>query len=150
MVSTVGSGKVTELTRQQTRFITLMEGWKQAGKYAKEAADSAGIAAQKLTIYQESLEAKSQKVAAAFENFSMSLLSDDLVGGLYDLAAGFLNLVAELPSVAKDGAMVGAALTGIVGAVQALQHSGFTKAFKNLLPDLGWPEMTGDKLQYCA
>lgn len=146
MVSTVDYGKVTELTRQQTRFISLMEGWEQAGKYAESAANSAGVAAQKLTIYQESIEAKAQKMAAAFEDLSMSWLSDDLVGDFYDMATGAFNLAASLPSIVKDGAAIAATMTTILGLVNAFKATSFGKSILNLPETLGWPAMTGDDI----
>ena len=133
-------------TRQQTRFISLMEGWEQAGRYAESAADSAGVAAQKLIIYQDSVEAKAQKLTAAYEKLSMSLLSEDLVGALYDLGTAFLNATSAMPSFIKDGAAIGGVLTALTTGMKAFQNTGFGKAFLNLPNTLGWPEMTGDNI----
>lgn len=133
-------------TRQQTRFISLMEGWEKAGQYAESAADSAGIAAQKLIIYQDSVEAKAQKLTAAYEKLSMSLLSEDLVGFLYDLGSGFLNATAAMPAFIKDGAIVGTVLATILSAAHAFKATEFGQAFTSLPSTLGWPKMTGDNI----
>ena len=131
-------------TRQQTRFISLMEGWEQAGKYAESAADSAGVAAQKLIIYQDSVEAKAQKLTAAYEKLSMSLLSEDLVGMLYDMGTAFLNTAASMPAFIKDGAAVGTVLTTLLTLSNAFKATPFGQAFIALPNTLGWLEMTGD------
>lgn len=131
-------------TRQQTRFLSLMAGWEKAGEYAESAANSTGIAAQKLITYQESIEAKAQKMAAAFENMSMSWLSDDLVGGFYDMAAGAFNLAASLHPIVKDGMAITAVMTTVFGLVKAFKATNFGKSILNLPQTLGWPAMTGD------
>lgn len=144
VVSTVDDGKVTELTRQQTRFLSLMSGWEQAGKYAEEAANSAGIAAQKLTIYQESVEAKANKMTAAFEDMSMSLLSDGLVGGFYDLGAAIFNAIAAIPAFMKDGAAMVALITALTTGVNMFSKTALGIGILNFGKTLGWPAMTGD------
>lgn len=133
-------------TRQQTRFISLMEGWEKAGQYAESAADSAGVAAQKLIIYQDSVEAKAQKLTAAYEKLSMSLLSEDLVGMLYDMGTAFLNTVASIHPFIKDTTVLGTALTMLLTLAKAFKATQFGQAFIGLPNTLGWPEMTGDNI----
>lgn len=145
-VSTVDDGKVTELTRQQTRFLSLMEGWEQAGKYAEEAADSAGVAAQKLTIYQESVEAKANKMTAAFEDMSMSLLSDGLVGGFYDFGAAIFNVISATPAFLKDGAAIAALITTLTTGFNMFSKTTLGIGVLNFGKTLGWPETTGDNI----
>lgn len=133
-------------TRQQTRFLSLMSGWEQAGKYATAAANSAGVAAQKLTIYQDSIEAKSNKMTAAFEAMSMSLLSDGLVGGFYDFGAAIFNAVAAMPAFLKDGAAMVALITGLTTGFNMLQKSTIGVGISKFGTTLGWPKTTGDNI----
>ena len=132
--------------RQQTRFLSLMEGWSQAGKYAEEAANSTGIAAQKMELYQQSVEAKSQRMAAAFENLSSSLLDSDLVGAFYDIGTGVFNLAAGLPDVVQDIAALTAGMVALHATFNAIKATQFGQGFLQTFKDLGWPETTGDNI----
>lgn len=112
-------------TRQQTRFITLMAGWETAGEYATIAANSAGTAAEKLAIYQESITAKQQAMTAAFEAFSMNILDGQLIGGLYEIGTAVANLGAAAPPVAIELAALSALIFVLVSAFGALKVSTF-------------------------
>ncbi len=104
-------------TRQQTRFIALMEGWDQAAEYSKIAAESTGTAMSKFAIYQESLAAKTQKVTASFERLTTVLVDSDVVGIFLDLGSSALNFLADVGSMG-DGAV--ASLTEVTLATIAL------------------------------
>lgn len=130
--------------RQRENIIVLLENLDKAFGYAETAANSAGTALNKFAAYEESIEAKAQKMAAAFENLSMSWLSDDLVGGFYDMAAGAFNFAASLPSIVKDGMAITAVMTTVLGLVKAFKATNFGKSILNLPQTLGWPAMTGD------
>lgn len=130
--------------RQRENIIVLLENLDKAFGYAETAANSAGTAMNKFAAYEESIEAKAQKMAAAFENLSMSWLSDDLVGGFYDMAAGAFNFAASLPSIVKDGMAIAAVMTTVLGLVKAFKATNFGKSILNLPQTLGWPAMTGD------
>ena len=77
----------------------MMSNYEQAGKYIETSTNSAGIAAEKLAVYQDSLAAKSAKVSAAFESLSMTMINSGLVGAFYDMSAAILNMGAGLPDV---------------------------------------------------
>lgn len=133
-------------TRQQTRFLALMAGWKTAGKYAESAANSTGIAAQKLGVYQESVAAKADKAKASLEAFSMALVDSDLVGGFYDVTSFLLDIgTAGAPAITTITALTGA-LVGLPTIFNLIKTSGIGTAFSKTFTDLGWPEMTGDNI----
>lgn len=91
-------------TRQQTRFIALMEGWEEAAAYSELAANSAGTAMEKFGIYQESLAAKTARVTAAFEKLTTVLVDSNFVGLVLDFGSASLNFLADVGSIG-DGAV---------------------------------------------
>ena len=131
-------------TRQQTRFLALMAGWDQASKYAEEAANSTGLAAEKLEIYRESLAAKQAKFTASFEAFSQTMLNSGLVAFVYDAGAGFLNLAAGINPAIASFIELTAVIAGATVAFNALKVSSFGSSIKKIGSDLGWPKKTGD------
>lgn len=133
-------------TKQQTRFLALMAGWKTAGKYAESAADSTGVAAQKLGVYQESVAAKANKMTASFEAFSTALVDSDLVGWFYDLASGLLDFGTATAPAIQALTVLGGALVGLPTIINLVKTSGIGTAFSKTFTDLGWPEMTGDNI----
>jgi len=131
-------------TRQQTRFVSLMSAWERAGEYAEAAANSTGLAAEKLGIYQESLEAKQAKLTAAFEAFSQTFLNSDIIALVLDLGTGFLNLASSLnPAVIEFGEITAAIIAGAT-ALNMLKASSIGVGFHKTFTDLGWPKKTGD------
>lgn len=135
-------------TRQQTRFISLMAGYEQAAKYAETAADSIGISAQKMGIYQESLEAKANRMTAAFERMSATLISDDLIGQLYDKGADVFNALSRFDAIPVKIAAPIAAILTLNGALGALAKSHFGESVGDTIKGIGWPKTTGDKCWY--
>lgn len=132
-------------TRQQTRFLTLMEGWGDALRYAGIAADSAGTAMQKFETYQESLEAKANRATAAFEKMSDALLPEDVIGTIYDMGTALATLFST--DVGAFGVQITAVLGALVtagGTLKSFQASGIGKNIIGVAKDLGWPETTGD------
>lgn len=128
-------------TRQQTKFISLMSGWSQAAEYSAVAADSAGKSAEKLAIYQESVEAKTARATAAFEQFSATMLDSQLIGVLYDGATGLLNILNGIFS-AFDGfgakvTTVTVGIAGIYAAFKSIAALDITKNFMTFFSGLG-------------
>lgn len=67
--------------RQRENFLVLMENWERANELAEESADSAGTAAEKYKIYEDSVEAATKKLEAAWENLSREFKASDIVKG---------------------------------------------------------------------
>jgi hypothetical protein len=131
-------------TRQATRFISLMSGWSQAQEYAAIAADSTGAAEEKLAVYQESLEAKTNRLTAAFEAFSTTLLDSDFIGFFLDFGAGALNAMSNVDSAVVSVIEFTAAATTLVTVLRMVATSGFGTSIQDAVKALAWPEMTGD------
>lgn len=83
-------------TRQQEKFIVLMENYGTAIKYAETAAGSAGTAMEKFGAYTESIEGKMNSLKAAFEEFSMTFLDSELVTGVIEFLTWLLEALDTL------------------------------------------------------
>ena len=80
-------------TRQQEKFIVLMENYGAALDYAAEAESSAGTAHEKYQeAYLNSIEAKLDTLTAAWQDFSTSLLDSEIVKFFID----FLSFLVEI------------------------------------------------------
>lgn len=137
-------------TRQQTRFIALMEGYSNAAKYSEIAANSFGVSAQKMGIYQENLEAKANRMTAAFEKFSSTMISDDLVGFFYDLGAGVLDTASAFDGWLIKVPLIITAIATIKASLAGLKATTFGKAFAGTFQDLAEPKMTGSMRNHVA
>lgn len=105
-------------TRQQEKFIVLMENYGDALDYAATAADSAGTAQEKYTeAYVESIDAALNRLTTSWEKFSMSVLDSSLVVGLVDLLSGIVDILSGIASIA-DGMLI--TIPAIVVALYAL------------------------------
>lgn len=116
-----------------------MSGYEQAQKYAAAAADSAGVSAQKLAIYQESVEAKTNKATAAFEKFSMALIDSNLIGTFMDGGAAIFNALSALDAWPAKIALIVAGLTTAKGLFDSFTNTGVFTNIAKSFKDLGWP-----------
>lgn len=130
-------------TRQQTRFLALMAGYKESKEYAQIATDSIGVSAQKMEVYQDSLLAKQNRVTAAFEKFSEVMLPDAWVGTFYDLGAGALNLASALDGLPVKIAAIITAAAALKSVWGSLGKMDIAKSIKGTWQDLAKPKMTG-------
>lgn len=94
-------------TRQQENFRALMNNWDQVTDLVGIAAGSTGTATERMGIYLDSVEAKTNQLKASWEGFIMSLQqTEGFKWGLDFLA----NLLEDLEHVDWQ-------LTGIIGTV---------------------------------
>ena len=118
-----------------------MSNYEQSQKYAAAAADSAGMSAQKLAIYQESVEAKTNKAAAAFENFSMSMLDSGLIGGFMDFGTAAFNALSAFDAWPAKIAIIIASITtlkGVFGSLKGMNlFTNIANSFKSLAERTG-------------
>lgn len=121
-------------TRQQEKFIVLMENYGQAMEYANIAAESEGTATSKYnTAYLDSIEAKVNELTAAWQSLSMNLLDSDIVKGLTEAATGIVNAINSVMSafdgaIPKTALMVGgiSAAVAILGKLKTAIYSGLS------------------------
>lgn len=120
-------------TRQQTRFLSLMAGWGKAQEYAEVAAESAGTALEKFSVYEESIEYKTNRMTSAFENLSTTILDSGLVGGIIDFGTGLLKAGAAMDAWPIKLALIATAAVGAVTAIKTLQDSSIGKALSDTM-----------------
>ena len=137
-------------TRQQTRFIALMEGYNDAAKYSEVAANSFGVSAQKMAVYQEGIAAKANRMTAAFEKFSSTMISDGLIGFFYDLGAGILDVASAFDGWLAKVPLIITAIATIRASITGFKTTAFSKAFVGTFKDLAEPKMTGSMRNHVA
>ena len=120
-------------TRQQTRFLALMDNWDKAQEYSEVAANSAGVSLDKFGAYEESVEAKTNRMTAAFENFSTTLLDSGFIGFFLDLGTALFNAGAAFDAWPIKLALLATAVVGAVTAFKAFKTSSIGLALSNTL-----------------
>lgn len=109
-------------TRQQEKFIVLMENYAKAIEYANVAANSEGTAQKKYDeAYLNSIEAAMNRLKSSWQQFSMTLLDSDLVKFFLNLLSTIANVLNGVFSFADGFAvkmvMVGATVASVVGII---------------------------------
>lgn len=122
-------------TRQQTRFITLMEGWDEAMEYSSVAADSTGTSMEKLSMYQEGLEAKQNKLTASFENFSRSIANSSIISFFLSAGTAALDFGAAIDPIPQLLIALGSGL-GVAGIAKSLKTSSLGQSIAKTAIDL--------------
>lgn len=105
--------KVAAGTRQQNRFIALMEGYNKVLELTEVAANSAGTAIDKFNnSYVNSLEAKQNALKASFESMVINSDFDEVYSGIIEATTALVNFINQ--TNALKGVMVGLTVsTGI-------------------------------------
>lgn len=84
-------------TRQQEKFLTLMEKYPQAMKYATVSTESAGTALDKYeNSYLKSVQASQDNFVSNFDQLSNSIWNSDLIKGTIDAGSGILGFFTTL------------------------------------------------------
>ena len=93
-------------TRQQEKFIVLMENYGSALEYAAVSAESAGTAQEKYQkAYLDSIEAKLDTLTASWQQLSADLLDSEIVKMFVEALTGIVNLL-DRAVAATDGLLV--------------------------------------------
>lgn len=87
------------MTYQRNRLITLLDNYNDSLKNYEIALNSAGTAEQKFAIYQESTQAKFDKLSAAWEEFWQKSLNSDLIKGVIGLLTSLIGTFRNLQTV---------------------------------------------------
>ena len=85
-------GTIIAGTRQQSRFITLMQNWDRVLALSEESANSAGMQALMHAKAMDSIESKMQQFGVAWQEFVSNLTSSDLIKGLIESLTDLLNI----------------------------------------------------------
>lgn len=86
------------MTRQQEKFLVLMENYGDALKLADVAANSAGLATEKYGTYMDGLEAHLNSLTAAFESLSSTILNSDAIKVFIDGLTSAVTVIEKVIS----------------------------------------------------
>lgn len=124
-------------SRQQSRFIAMMQDYARTQELVQLAYDANGASAEQFAKTQESLESKLARLKNAWDEFLMGLTNSDLVKGAVDLLTNLLNGINKLTKGFDKGSssvLKWAAALGIIGGGKALFGGKFGTA---ILSDVG-------------
>lgn len=117
-------------SRQQNRFIALMEGYNKTLELTEVAANSAGTAVEKFNnSYQNSLEAKQNTLQATFESMIMNSDMGNVYGDILDATTALVKFVDETNLL--KGALTGLATFGGIKAFMTIK-TGAMEAYVEL------------------
>lgn len=122
--------KVAAGTRQQNRFIALMEGYNKVLELTEVAANSAGTAVDKFnSSYMTSLEAKENTLQASFESMIYNSDLEEVYGDILDATTALVDFINQ--TNALKGVMTSLAVTGGIKGFLAIK-TGIHDAYINL------------------
>lgn len=122
--------KVTAGTRQQNRFIALMENYNKVLELTEVAANSAGTAVDKFNnSYANSLEAKKSGLQSAFEAMVINSDFDEVYASILDATTALVKFVDE--TNALKGAFIGLTTMGGIKGFLAIR-TGINEAYISL------------------
>lgn len=110
-------------TRQASAFSALMTNFDQAKAVVAAAEDSMGSAMTEHERWTQSIEYSEQRAAAAFQEFAITVMSSDLIKGVYDTGAGILGFLTNV--IEKLGAIP--ALAATVAGALSFKNIGISK-----------------------
>lgn len=88
-------GTVIAGTRQQSRFISLMQNWDRALELTTASEQSAGAQALQHQAAMEGLEASINNLTISWQNFLTKLTSSDLFKNVIDFGTKVLNFLTK-------------------------------------------------------
>ncbi len=107
-------------TKQQEKFLVLMQNYGTATEYATIASESAGTAVEKFGAHTESIQGKMASLTASFERLSQSVLDSGLIVGFVELLTKLVEFASIGSALPARIALVVAGIVALVGATQAL------------------------------
>ena len=90
-------------SRQQSRFIALMQDYARTQELVDKAYNAEGASARQFAKTQESLQSKLARLSNAWNEFLMGLTNNQVVKGFVDLLTNLLNALNSLTSAFGEG-----------------------------------------------
>ena len=105
--------KVASGTRQQNRFIALMENYNKVLELTEVAANSAGTAVEKFNnSYADSLEAKKNTLQASFESMVVNSDIDEVYSGIIEATTALVEFINK--TNALKGVVTGLTVSSVL------------------------------------
>lgn len=105
-IATIAAG-----SRQQSRFIAMMENYDRTLELTEIAQNSAGLGARQLAKSQESIETSVNRLKSTWQEFYSSLITSGMIKGVLELANSVLSLINGLNDISPLLGTIIAALT---------------------------------------
>ena len=83
-------------SRQQSRFIALMENSARVHELLETAQDSAGRSSEQFAKYADTLENKVNRLKNSWEQFKLSIINSDMFKGGVDLLNNFITSISKV------------------------------------------------------
>ena len=103
---------------QRENVITLFENFNRALELSEVSANSAGTAYQKFEVYENSLEAATNRLTAAFESLAYNTINSDFLTGLANATAGIVEFVDNAKLIQTG--LTATLFTGVISGLVAL------------------------------
>lgn len=91
-IATISAG-----SRQQSRFIAMMENYERTLELTEIAQNSAGLGAKQLAKAQESIETSVNRLKSSWQEFYQNIIKSSAIKTVLDTANGFLSILNALP-----------------------------------------------------
>lgn len=109
-IATIAAG-----SRQQSRFIALVDDYDGLLQTMEYSYESAGAAGEQFTTYNEGLEASLNRVRASWEDVYLSFSEgENLISGFLETVAKLLEILAALPA---NFGIIGTGIAGVLGKI---------------------------------
>jgi TP901 family phage tail tape measure protein len=102
-------------TRQQSRFVAIMQDWERTQELAAEAQDSAGASAAQYAVYAQGMEAAMTNIKTAWQEFTQSLTSSKIIISIINGITSALDGVTKF--LEGGGELTKVIFLGITGIV---------------------------------
>ena len=125
-------------SRQQSRFIALMQDYSRTQELVGAAYDSEGASQTQFEKTLDSLDAKTQQLKNAWNEFLLDLANSDVIKGVVDLLNGLVTALNKITGLMGSGGS---------GIAKLLLGLGILKAGRSLLGGMGYmmnPSMLKD------
>ena len=109
-------------SRQQSRFIALMQDYARTQELVSAAYNAEGASARQFEKTQDSLQSKLARLKNAWNEFLMGLTNNTLVKGMVDALTNIINLVNKLTSAFGDGLGTIMKWTVAIGGLTTLRN----------------------------
>ena len=135
-IATVAAG-----SRQQSRFLALMNNYDRTLDLITESQNSAGAAAQQYATYQDSIAAAQARLTASWEKLYSKIVDNDIIKFAINGLTELLELLSHVPpSITAIGATIGALQLqdllkqngGLINIITNLIGGGEGKSFKEI------------------
>lgn len=122
-------------SRQQSRFIAMMDNYDRTMQLMEAATDSAGASDEQFGKTMDSLKSKSNKLHNAWQAFTMGIANNDMIKLAVDGLTGFLTITNKIIDTLSLGSGVIKSFLSVFAAFTGLKTGG--KAINALIGGLG-------------